>query len=167
MQNPVYTACSNRNVRAMAIVLADRISVVDLSSAHAAQPFARLIGAPGYMGFVTVTSKGGWGVTVEYDGGYRYDCDLDGRDAAVARCRALWNEADALTRRLTTDPVFALETALKHHDWWSAMSDDHSVWASGEAASKRIQSLLERVPRGVAADLWNRYAPKEYPRREA
>lgn len=51
------------------------------------------------------------------------------------------------------------EAALKAHDWYYAMSDDFGVWTRGKASYDTIADLLRTMPRAVAQELWERYAP--------
>ena len=57
------------------------------------------------------------------------------------------------------NPEIHLERELAHHDWWSHMSDDHSVWSSGEAHGRLLCALAKQVPPETARFLWAKYAP--------
>lgn len=52
---------------------------------------------------------------------------------------------------------------LQVHDWWHAMSDDHSVWRRGETHAKAIESMRERLRAqgfGEVVDvIYNKYCP--------
>lgn len=51
---------------------------------------------------------------------------------------------------------------LTTHDWHYQMSDDHSVWRSGESAQRRINTLygvLQTQDRLRADDLYNAHSP--------
>ena len=57
------------------------------------------------------------------------------------------------------DPAYALEKALKAHDWYSSYSDDFRVYSAGEASLDVIRDLLKKVDEETANRLWDQYAP--------
>ena len=57
------------------------------------------------------------------------------------------------------NPELHLERELARHDWWSHMSDDHSVWAGGEAHGRLLATLATQVSPETARFLWAKYAP--------
>jgi hypothetical protein len=58
-----------------------------------------------------------------------------------------------------TNPVLHLERELAHHDWYSYMNDDHSVWAGGEAHGRLLSALATQVSPEATRFLWAKYAP--------
>lgn len=51
--------------------------------------------------------------------------------------------------------------ALKNHDWYHAMSDDHRYWAGGQASMKRIKHLMrEMEDSDRAEELFEEFAPE-------
>jgi hypothetical protein len=48
--------------------------------------------------------------------------------------------------------------ALKAHDWWHMMSDDHRVYERGDRERKRLRALA--VVLDPDHTIWNQYAPK-------
>ena len=57
------------------------------------------------------------------------------------------------------NPEPHLERELARHDWWSHMSDDHSVWSGGEAHGRLLGTLAAQVSPEAARFLWAKYAP--------
>ncbi len=57
------------------------------------------------------------------------------------------------------NPELHLERELARHDWWSHMSDDHSVWSGGEAHGRLLGTLAAQVAPETARFLWGKYAP--------
>jgi hypothetical protein len=57
------------------------------------------------------------------------------------------------------NPELHLERELARHDWWSHMSDDHSVWSGGEAHGRLLGTLAAQVAPETARFLWSKYAP--------
>ena len=64
-------------------------------------------------------------------------------------------------RWLDQHPEVRLEEVLRHRDWYSHMSDDFAVWASGERQDVTLRDLCAQVPDDVVRALWSRYAPPE------
>ena len=44
---------------------------------------------------------------------------------------------------------------LKHHDYYYAMSDDHSVWKKGQAQRDAIYSMIKKHP--YLKPIWDEY----------
>jgi len=63
---------------------------------------------------------------------------------------------------LLRSPEKKLEDALKSHDWWHMMSDDHRVWRAGESSMEKIKSLLDKVDDATGKELWLKYAPDQF-----
>lgn len=57
------------------------------------------------------------------------------------------------------NPELHLERELARHDWYSYMSDDHSVWSGGEAHGRLLGTLATQVSPETARFLWAKYAP--------
>jgi len=53
---------------------------------------------------------------------------------------------------------------LCQHDWYYMMSDDHGVWAKGQAHMDRIYIALSVLPKEKANELWDEYAPNDFNR---
>lgn len=68
------------------------------------------------------------------------------------------DEIDRINR-IENDPLFALEDAMKRHDWYYHFSDDHRVWSSGEGNAKRIGKLSRSVPKKEFDRLMEKYCP--------
>lgn len=52
------------------------------------------------------------------------------------------------------------EKALRTHDWYYQMSDDHRYWVKGTAEAARIKQLKERlmlIDRNRAEELYKKY----------
>lgn len=81
--------------------------------------------------------------------------------AVIAAVKAAQEAEDSYHSKVASDPVFALEEALKRHDWTSHFADDFRYWAAGEKSWKWIQELAEIVGPDIADPLINKYAPKE------
>ena len=56
----------------------------------------------------------------------------------------------------------ALEDALKSHDWYYMMSDDPRAYEAGSDEKSKISSLMKKVPRKRAVELYNKYCPKDW-----
>lgn len=57
-----------------------------------------------------------------------------------------------------------LDKALKTHDWYYEMSDDHRIWKKGSAELKNIHNLIKQVGKKDSEYLWNKYLPKGHPK---
>lgn len=55
-----------------------------------------------------------------------------------------------------------LEDALKSHDWYYMMSDDPRAYNAGSDEKSKISSLMSKLPRQQAVDLYNSYCPKDW-----
>lgn len=62
---------------------------------------------------------------------------------------------------MKANPLVWLETELVRHDWYCAYSDDHGVWAAGEAHMKLIQEIMAKCPKADAEAMFEQYRPKE------
>lgn len=92
-----------------------------------------------------------------------YKHKYDTVEKAVA---AFWAETRRLEleqKFLDENPDARLELALSRRDWYSAMSDDHSVWARGEKQAAEISKLIKLVDKMTVKRLWGKYAPAEFP----
>ncbi len=49
---------------------------------------------------------------------------------------------------------------LKHHDWFSEYSDDHSVWEKASIEYTRIMFMAEKID--CDYKIFNEYAPDEF-----
>lgn len=49
---------------------------------------------------------------------------------------------------------------LKHHDWFSEYSDDHSVWEKGSIEYTQILCMAQQIDSDYK--IFNQYAPDEY-----
>lgn len=52
------------------------------------------------------------------------------------------------------------KNALRHHDWFYAYSDDHSVWKKGSAIAKALLEAQLRLDPTYA--IWNEIAPDQF-----
>ncbi|OHD15479.1 MAG: hypothetical protein A2Y38_17505 [Spirochaetes bacterium GWB1_59_5] len=109
--------------------------------------------------------KGGWAgeaQVIGLDGAYNvYSPGHAVLDDAIAevteqRAAALCEAAEVLA-----NPAAELAERLGRCDWYSHMSDDHSVWAAGERQMKRIRELVEQLGAEIARPVWEAHAPKD------
>ena len=49
---------------------------------------------------------------------------------------------------------------LKHHDWFSEYSDDHSVWEKASVEYTQILCMAQQID--IDYKIFNEYAPDEY-----
>jgi len=49
---------------------------------------------------------------------------------------------------------------LKHHDWYSEYSDDHSVWEKSAVEYTKIMCMAQQID--INYKIFNEYAPDEY-----
>jgi len=94
-----------------------------------------------------------------HTGGQRMVYHTDLEEVIAEMGREQREELEYL-QQLDTDPTFALEEALKSHDWYSAFSDDASYWHAGERSWDRILKLKAMVPVDTWIALYDKYAPK-------
>jgi hypothetical protein len=92
----------------------------------------------------------------------QWDKKYDTVESAVAGFWAEQRRLEAEQNFLEKNPDVRLERALKTHDWYSSYSDDHQVWAAGEAANKELARLVKLVDQGKVRELWAKYAPKDF-----
>lgn len=115
----------------------------------------------GYVGLVSKAPATGWHG--------EYYCPETGRSyrtgdkstlkAAVAALFEQQGQAQAYVERLK-DPEYALEEALKVHDWYHFMSDSFGTCQAGSRHLDKIKGLLAQVPKKVGRKLWKQYAPQ-------
>ena len=121
----------------------------------------RMVDRPDFVGLVSKAPATRWGglvPRVEGDGA-SYITDHPSIEAAADAVRAEASALRAEADRAATDPVYALERALKNHDWTSWASDDHRVWSAGERAAKQIEELRAKVAPEVYDALVAKYNP--------
>jgi len=141
---------------------------IDLTDTYSALSLLSKLNIDKVLATLTKAPKGGWGATASVVGIngphnlYVSDLgnDLDGCCAAV---RLKLDEHNAKMNDLDSDPEKLLETLLSTHDWYSAMSDDHSVWAAGEANMKRIRALMAQIDPTKADALFLLYGYSKRP----
>lgn len=75
------------------------------------------------------------------------------------KMRAHCLELQAEAAKAVVDPLYALERALKEHDWYACMSDDYSVTLAGERHWEEIRSLKGKV----GASAWDAMVEKYKP----
>lgn len=100
-----------------------------------------------------VPASGRWSV------GHRIEATTPERAFAVAARLERW--LAWRERWLDQHPEVRLEEILRGRDWYSHMSDDFAVWASGERQDAALRDLCAQVPDEVVRALWSRYAPPE------
>jgi len=149
-----------------ALVFEDR--VVDIQD----RSYSKLLSEPGLVGLIesapamktrferlTQTTWRG-SVPLLTTDGMRYIPSVGTKEEAAEACRKearlLREEAD----REATDPAYALEKALKNHDWFAHYSDDNNVCLASEQHWQKIEGLKLKVPKDVAEALVNQYQPK-------
>lgn len=86
-------------------------------------------------------------------------------DARKAGIQAVRDHYVRVNQILMQAPEERLEQelikALKSHDWYHAMSDDHRYWAGGQASMKRIKHLMrEMKDSDRAEELFEEFAPE-------
>lgn len=84
--------------------------------------------------------------------------DLATAEAAI---RTSYNQHVAREAEIQASPVLQLERVLQNRDWTSHFSDDHSVWAAGEANDRALKAILPQVPVDDVKRLWQQYAPSD------
>tara|TARA_R100001509_G_C4805845_1_gene194703 strand:+ start:342 stop:608 length:267 start_codon:yes stop_codon:yes gene_type:complete len=70
---------------------------------------------------------------------------------------------NTMTQDLLREQQLAeLATAIKHHDHYYQMSDDHRVFLSGTAEKEAILERLEEVfdKKSEQLEFWNEHAPE-------
>lgn len=110
-----------------------------------------LINAPvgGWIGHASV--QGLRGPFTIYTGG-------DGTfESALANLNNGIMKASLVYRDQTASPEAELEALLKTHDWTSWASDDCSYVSAGDADSRRIRSLVEKLPEEVVNSIFAKY----------
>ena len=115
-----------------------------------------------FVGLVTkapLTAWGGMAAGPEGANGY-VPGDKPTKAEAAEAVRALAREIKAEADRVTNDPVYALEKALKSHDWYAHYSDDHRVYMASERHWDKIRALVALVPDDVGKALVENYRPK-------
>jgi len=113
-----------------------------------------------------VKGSGGWSATgtAISDRGFPYNVYASGSTLPAARkaVEAKLAEHNARRAKLDVDPAAKLEALLKSHDWYSAYSDHPGVAQAGMIDHRRIQKLMQQVPKATAARLWKKYAPADH-----
>jgi len=55
-----------------------------------------------------------------------------------------------------------LEKLLKEHNWFHEQSESEKIWKEGRKELKEIESLLEKLDKPTAKELWNKWCPFEF-----
>jgi hypothetical protein len=148
-----------------ALVLADG-STVGLDFTNRAD-MAKLVaphGATPTVGLALLTpANGEWSVEVKATTGTLAGRSFRGSAPDLASAVSLAFGAQRAEQQeedgVRTNPELHLERELACHDWYSHMSDDHSVWAGGEAHGRLLATLAKQVSPEAARFLWAKYAP--------
>jgi len=122
-----------------------------------------LIDRPDFLGLVSKAPKTGWGGMVPLPAnldGVRYVAASDEKAVAAEALRAAAAEVKGEADREASDPAYALEKALKSHDWFAHYSDDNGVFFASERHWDKIKALMAKVPPAVAEALLDQYKPK-------
>ena len=120
----------------------------------------RLIDRPDFLGIVVKAPATNWGGVFEGVKHLRYVAAEKSRTEAIAKLREEHGKYAIELKKIADDPEYALEVAMRDHDWTSWASDDHGVWRRGESDWQRIQELGKRVSKAKFAELRNKYQPK-------
>jgi len=145
-----------------ALVLADG-STVALDFTYGADTFT-VRNTRGVVGLALLTpANGEWSVEIKATTGTLAGRSFRGSAPDLAAAVSLAFGAQRIEQQqedgVRANPELHLERELAHHDWWSHMSDDHSVWSSGEAHGRLLGTLAKQVSPEVARFLWAKYAP--------
>ena len=111
-----------------------------------------------------IPATGEWGGTA-MDPATRhflYSTGATASDAAAA-VLALLADADAESARRAAEPAYRARRLLEHMDWYSHMSDDHSVWAAGERDMRELRAALDELSPRDARAIWVSYGPADTP----
>jgi hypothetical protein len=145
-----------------ALVLADG-STVPLDFTNYSDTFT-VRNTKNVVGLALLTpANGEWSVEVKAQSGSVVHRSFRGSDfdlaAAVSLAFGAQQTAQQEEDGVRANPELHLERELARHDWWSHMSDDHSVWSGGEAHGRGLQALAAQVAPETARFLWAKYAP--------
>lgn len=76
------------------------------------------------------------------------------------------NHLNSIQEENSKSFLLDLGIALKKHDWWYQMSDDHRKWVGGRRSEKELSNMVQKAHEmGVgkqAEQLWKKFAPKEF-----
>ncbi len=109
-----------------------------------------------------IPATGEWGGTAMNPANRNllYSTGSTAQEAAYAVLVLLYtSEADAA--RMAREPAYRAQRLLERMDWYSHMSDDHSVWAAGERDSRDLRAALDELPVTEAREVWATYAPTD------
>lgn len=145
-----------------ALVLADG-STVPLDFTNYSDTFT-VRNTRGAVGLALLTpANGEWSVEVKATTGTLAGRSFRGSapDLAAAVSLAFGAQQTAQQEEdgVRANPELHLERELARHDWYSYMSDDHSVWSRGEVHNRLLAHLAKQVSPEVARFLWAKYAP--------
>ena len=115
------------------------------------------------VGVATQGSNGTWTGEHHHPVDIRSAVYLNGPYADLATVEAAIRQSyeDSIVEeiRIMASPTLQLERILQNRDWTSCFSDDHSVWAAGEANNRALKEILPKVPVDDVKRLWRQYAP--------
>ena len=152
---------SYRGPKQGALVLADGSTVALDFTNYADTAKVRAIPSVGLA--LLTPANGEWSVEVKATTGTLAGRSFRGSalDLAAAVSLAFGAQRTAQQEEdgVRANPELHLERELARHDWWSHMSDDHSVWAGGEAHGRLLATLATQVSPETARFLWAKYAP--------
>lgn len=148
-----------------ALVLADG-STVPLDFTVYADT-AKVRGTANVVGLALLTpANGEWSVEVKAQTGTLAGRSFRGSapDLAAAVSLAFGEQRTAQQEEdgVRANPELHLERELARHDWYSYMSDDHSVFVSGESHGRLLGTLAGQVAPETARFLWAKYAPQGF-----
>ena len=125
--------------------LLEREDFVGVVSRHHSTQWTGMIGYPHVSGYA-----------------HRLDKQYAGKMSAARALRLLLKSIKDEEAKRQNDPLYALEEALKVHDWFYMYSDDGRVARAGRKSWEGIQDLLAKVPADKGQELLAKYRPKDF-----
>jgi hypothetical protein len=98
--------------------------------------------------------SGEYGKTYSLSCGYMSGEANETKEEFAARLLKAQADDEAEEAAIKADPAKELERLLTNRDWYYHYSDDHSVWLGGEATTRRMMALIEKVPADKVKELW-------------
>jgi ribosome modulation factor len=117
----------------------------------------------------TVKEVMGGTVTVEFEGGKQMDYQVNTLDYFEKKKQEgsesfrpgvdFGKSFDKFKTQINDEDEF--ENMMKKYDWYAEMSDDSRKWDAQQDLESKLKMLAKNIGAEMAADIWNRYAPKD------
>lgn len=139
------------------LVFKDDIEIIDDS--HKPETVRAMVERADFLGLLSKAPVTRWtGQIPRTRGeGVQYTNEHPSIQTGVTALRLVHAELAEENVRYAADPVYALETELKDHDWTGWASDDASVGNAADQHWKKIEQLLSKVDKATGEALVAKY----------